>query len=48
MTTAWITGAGGAWGGAIARAVLEAGYDVVALGRHDVPGLAERAAGLGR
>ena len=48
MTTAWITGAGGAWGGAIARALLEGGHDVVALGRHDVPALAAYAAELGR
>lgn len=48
MTSAWITGASGAWGGAIARTLLERGYDVVALGRHDVPELADRAAALGR
>lgn len=48
MTTAWITGAGGAWGGAIARTLLEEGHDVVALGRHDVPELAEHATELDR
>ena len=48
MGTAWITGATGAWGGALARALLEAGYDVVALGRHDTPALATLAIDLGR
>ena len=48
MPCAWITGASGAWGKAFARTLLEDGYDVVALGRHDIPDLAERAAALGR
>jgi NAD(P)-dependent dehydrogenase (short-subunit alcohol dehydrogenase family) len=48
MTSAWVTGASGAWGGAMARALLDGGHDLVALGRHDVPELAERAASLGR
>jgi NAD(P)-dependent dehydrogenase (short-subunit alcohol dehydrogenase family) len=48
MSPAWVTGATGAWGGALARALLEAGYDVLALGRRDAPDLAERAADLGR
>jgi short-subunit dehydrogenase len=48
MTTTWITGAGGAWGSAIARVLLDDGHDVVALGRHDVPALAEHANRLGR
>jgi NAD(P)-dependent dehydrogenase (short-subunit alcohol dehydrogenase family) len=48
MSTAWLTGATGAWGGAFARALLEAGYDVLALGRHDAPELALRALELGR
>jgi short-subunit dehydrogenase len=48
MTTAWITGATGAWGGAFARAALDSGFDVVALGRRDAPELAGLAAGLGR
>ena len=45
---AWVLGASGAWGGAIARSLLEAGADVVALGRRDVPALAAEAARLGR
>jgi len=45
---AWVLGASGAWGGAIARSLLAAGADVVALGRRDVPALAAEAAGLGR
>ncbi len=48
MRTAWITGATGAWGGAFAGALLEAGYDITALGRRDTPDLAARAAELGR
>ncbi len=48
MGSAWITGASGAWGGAMARALLEAGYDVVTLGRRDVPELAAYAATVGR
>ena len=48
MSTAWLTGATGAWGGAFARALLEAGYDVLALGRRDAPDLAARAGELGR
>jgi short-subunit dehydrogenase len=48
MSTAWLTGATGAWGGAFARALLDAGYDVLALGRRDAPELAARAAQLGR
>jgi len=48
MTNAWLTGASGAWGGAIARVLLEGGHDVVALGRHDVPELAAEAAAMGR
>ncbi len=48
MRTAWITGATGAWGGALASGLLDAGYDVVALGRRDAPELADRARGLGR
>jgi short-subunit dehydrogenase len=48
VKTAWITGATGAWGGALARALLEAGYDVVALGRQDAPALAALATDLGR
>jgi short-subunit dehydrogenase len=48
MSTAWLTGATGAWGGAFARALLGAGYDVLALGRRDAPHLAARAGELGR
>jgi len=48
MSTAWLTGATGAWGGALARALLEAGYDVLALGRRDALDLAARAGELGR
>ncbi len=43
MSVAWITGATGAWGGAIGRALLESAFDVVALGRHDAPELAAYA-----
>jgi short-subunit dehydrogenase len=48
MSTAWLTGATGAWGGAFAHALLEAGYDVLTLGRHDSPQLVARAGELGR
>lgn len=47
MRTAWLTGASGAWGGAFARALFGAGFDVLALGRHDIPELAAQAAGSG-
>jgi short-subunit dehydrogenase len=45
---AWVLGATGAWGGAIARELLGAGVDVVALGRRPDPALAAEAARLGR
>lgn len=48
MPTAWLTGAGGVWGGAFARALLAAGFDVAALGRRDQPELAAEAAASGR
>lgn len=48
MSTAWLTGATGAWGGAFTQALLEAGFDVLALGRRDVPAFAARAVELGR
>jgi short-subunit dehydrogenase len=48
MATAWITGASGAWGGALARELLESGYDLVALGRRDVPACVRLAGTLGR
>lgn len=45
---AWVVGASGTWGGAVARDLLERGHDVVALGRRDVPDLAAEALRLGR
>ena len=39
MTTAWIVGASGAWGRATVVDLWRRGWDVVALGRHDVPEL---------
>jgi NAD(P)-dependent dehydrogenase (short-subunit alcohol dehydrogenase family) len=45
---AWVLGASGTWGGAVARDLLGRGYDVVALGRHDAPAIAAAAAGIGR
>lgn len=48
MRTAWISGATGAWGRALARALLEHDYDIVALGRRDDPGLADLATAHGR
>ena len=48
MSIAWITGATGAWGGAFARALIAAGYDVVYFGRRDDPELAALAAASGR
>ncbi|HEV8536659.1 MAG TPA: SDR family NAD(P)-dependent oxidoreductase [Candidatus Limnocylindria bacterium] len=45
---AWVTGASGAWGGAVALELLRRGYDVTALGRHDAPALAAWATRLGR
>jgi short-subunit dehydrogenase len=47
MRTAWLTGASGAWGGAFARALFTAGFDVLALGRRDIPELAAQAAASG-
>ena len=47
-TLAWVLGATGAWGGAIARALLASGLDVVALGRRAEPELAAEAARSGR
>jgi len=48
MTTAWLTGATGAWGGAFALALLDSGYDVLTLGRRDTAALASQADELGR
>lgn len=45
---AWIIGASGAWGRAIALRLLRDGHDVVALGRRNVPELAAWAGRLGR
>jgi NAD(P)-dependent dehydrogenase (short-subunit alcohol dehydrogenase family) len=45
---AWIIGASGAWGRAIALRLLHDGYDVVALGRRDVPALPAWAVHVGR
>ncbi len=45
---AWVAGASGAWGGAIARELLRRGYDVVALGRAEPAWLAAEAAAAGR
>lgn len=45
---AWVVGASGVWGGAVSRDLLGRGYDVLALGRRDVPELAEEARRLGR
>ena len=45
---AWICGASGAWGRAIALRLLRDGYDVVALGRRDVGELTAWATRLGR
>jgi short-subunit dehydrogenase len=40
---AWVVGASGAWGRAVAVELIRRGFDVVALGRHDVPDLASWA-----
>ncbi len=45
---AWVTGASGAWGSAIARELLRTGYDVIALGRSEPSWLATEAAAAGR
>jgi short-subunit dehydrogenase len=45
---AWIVGASGTWGGTMASELLEHGYDLVALGRTDVPALQARAGQLGK
>ena len=45
---AWVTGASGAWGGAVALDLLRRGYDVTALGRRDAAPLAAWAERLGR
>jgi NAD(P)-dependent dehydrogenase (short-subunit alcohol dehydrogenase family) len=44
----WVLGASGAWGRAVALELLRRGFDVVALGRRDVPELAAWAAHEGR
>lgn len=48
VSTAWVVGASGAWGRAIALDLLRRGWDVVALGRREVPDLAAWSARLGR
>jgi short-subunit dehydrogenase len=48
MPSAWVTGASGSWGGAVALELLRRGYDVTALGRHDIPALAAWAERVGR
>jgi NAD(P)-dependent dehydrogenase (short-subunit alcohol dehydrogenase family) len=48
MTIAWVLGPSGTWGGAIARELLERGFDVAGLGPRDVPDLAARARELDR
>ncbi len=45
---AWVVGASGAWGSAVALDLLRRGYDVTALGRHDAPSLAAWARRLER
>jgi short-subunit dehydrogenase len=45
---AWVLGASGTWGNAVALELLSRGYDVVALGRSDAPDLAQEASRLGR
>jgi short-subunit dehydrogenase len=45
---AWVLGPSGTWGTAIARELLDRGYDVVGLGPHDVPSLRSHAADRGR
>jgi NAD(P)-dependent dehydrogenase (short-subunit alcohol dehydrogenase family) len=45
---AWVVGASGAWGGAVARELLGRGCDVAALGRRDVPELSAEASRRGR
>jgi short-subunit dehydrogenase len=48
MPVAWVLGASGTWGGAVAAELLDRGYDVVGLGPRDVPALAARAAAQDR
>jgi len=43
----WVVGASGAWGRAVALELIRRGWDVTALGRHDVPELAAWAARQG-
>ncbi len=45
---AWVLGASGAWGRAVSLELLRRGFDIVALGRRDVPELRAWAARLGR
>ena len=48
MTVAWVLGPSGTWGAAIARELLDRGFDVVGLGPRDVPSLGEHATECGR
>lgn len=45
---AWVAGASGAWGRAVTVELIERGFDLVVLGRHDIPDLARWAAHRGR
>jgi 3-oxoacyl-[acyl-carrier protein] reductase len=45
---AWIVGASGTWGRAVASELMARSFDIVALGRSDVPDMAAEAARLGR
>jgi NAD(P)-dependent dehydrogenase (short-subunit alcohol dehydrogenase family) len=48
MTLAWVLGPSGTWGAAIARELLDRGFDVVGLGPRDVPSLGTHATDRGR
>ena len=48
MTVAWVLGPSGTWGAAIARELLDRGFDVVGLGPRDVPSLGAHAVASGR
>jgi NAD(P)-dependent dehydrogenase (short-subunit alcohol dehydrogenase family) len=48
MTVAWVLGPSGTWGAAIARELLDRGFDVVGLGPRDLPSLGSHATDRGR
>lgn len=48
MARAWVLGPSGTWGNAVARELLDRGYDVVGLGLRDVPSLGSLATERGR